>query len=308
MSRNLQQPSVVQASFWSQWTSMFAQQRIAQAQLLIVPPQLPLQPLLDRVLSSLLCLTKEFPCGVCSACSKVLQDNHPDVYYVQPEMAEGQIKIEQIRLLQQIVYQTPQIGMRSIVVINPVDALNTAAASALLKILEEPPPATIFVLLTMQPGLLLPTLWSRCQPYHVVTDVAHSDPLALGQTYAETSVRATLYLQRLTLLDELSLMLDEQLNPCELAERWSSFPLADLLWFLYALTAKLILLCLGNDTLLEDDYRGLKIFSKPWKPEYLFSLLDTIQGIMTSLQRNINLNALLALESVLLDYKKLSTP
>lgn len=303
-ARKLQPPSLMETSFWSQWTSMFTQERIAQAQLLITPPQLHIEPLLDRVLTSLLCVAQDSPCGLCSACSKVLQDIHPDVHYIQPEVAEGQIKIEQIRLLQHTVYQTPQLGMRSVVVLKPVDGLNTAAASALLKILEEPPPATIFVLLTTQPDLLLPTLWSRCQPYRIATDAADHDPLSLGKMYPETSVKAVLYTQRLTLLADLTLMLEGQLNPCELAERWSSFPLADILWFLYAVTAKLIDRGLRDDVLLEADYQDLGIFSKDWAAERLFLQLDAIQDLMSKLQRNINLNPLLALERVLIEWSE----
>jgi DNA polymerase-3 subunit delta' len=168
---------------------------------------------------------------------KILQDTHPDVHIIQPESAAGHIKIDQIRSLQHTVFQTPQLGTRGIVVIHPADALNLAAASALLKTLEEPPATMIFILVTTQPSLLLPTLRSRCQSYRVADVIANWDPLALGQTYPEGSVRVTLYQQRLQLLDDFDAYVQDGITPCTLAERWSDYPLYDIVWFLYALTA-----------------------------------------------------------------------
>lgn len=115
-------------------------------------------------------------CGHCLACGWFLQGNHPDFRSVEPEAlteaeddkpAKGkkpsqEIKIEQIRELAGLVsLSTHRNGMR-VILIHPAEAMNTSAANALLKTLEEPPPQTLIILVTHQAQSLLPTVRSRC--------------------------------------------------------------------------------------------------------------------------------------------------
>lgn len=115
-------------------------------------------------------------CGKCLACGWLAQGNHPDFRSVEPEVlteaeddkpAKGkkpshEIKIEQIRELAGLVsLSTHRNGMR-VILIHPAEAMNTNAANALLKTLEEPPPQTLIMLVTHQAQALLPTVRSRC--------------------------------------------------------------------------------------------------------------------------------------------------
>ena len=121
------------------------------------------------------------PCGRCEACVWFGQGNHPDFRLIQPEALaepaepelssrkrEGesssrQIRIEQIREVQELLaIGTHRRGLR-VVVIRPAEAMNVAAANALLKSLEEPPPSTLFLLVSSAADRLLPTVRSRCQ-------------------------------------------------------------------------------------------------------------------------------------------------
>src|SRR5690606_17341784 len=72
-------------------------------------------------------------------------------------------KVEQVRAIGQFAQQTAHGSASRVVILAPAEALNTAAANSLLKVLEEPPADTYFLLLTHQPGLLMPTVRSRCQ-------------------------------------------------------------------------------------------------------------------------------------------------
>jgi DNA polymerase-3 subunit delta' len=74
----------------------------------------------------------------------------------------GSIKIEQVREAIERTGYRPFEGRRRVVVIDEADALVPQAQNALLKTLEEPPPSSVFVLVTARPDVLLPTVRSRC--------------------------------------------------------------------------------------------------------------------------------------------------
>lgn len=93
---------------------------------------------------------------------KIGRTVHPDFFPVGPGET-GTIKIEAIRALKQAVTLKPAEGEAKVVLIEPAEAMTETAANALLKILEEPPPRTHFILVTSRPLRLLPTIRSRCQ-------------------------------------------------------------------------------------------------------------------------------------------------
>src|SRR5262252_676418 len=118
---------------------------------------------------SLLCESPKpgyLACGTCQACNWFLAGNHPDFRLLVPEsMAveateEGaepgkkrseQIKIEQVRdLADFLAVGTHRAGLR-VILIYPAETMNPNTQNALLKALEEPPPATVFLLVTTQP-------------------------------------------------------------------------------------------------------------------------------------------------------------
>ena len=127
---------------------------------------------------SLLCQQPDksgFACGNCPSCHWFEQGSHPDYRLLQPEALsldgnEGesgkkpskQVSVEQIRDLADLFGMTAHQGGRRVIVIHPAEAMNTSAANALLKNLEEPPPGLLFILVSHKPQQLLPTILSRC--------------------------------------------------------------------------------------------------------------------------------------------------
>lgn len=150
----------------------------------------------EQFAQSLLCETPQsdgHACGTCGSCGWFVQYNHPDYRRVRPEILDGdeagdgdggeaeagdgkktaksakapskEIKIDQIRALAGFMnISTHRQGQR-VVLLYPAEALNTAAANALLKTLEEPPPNTVFLLSSNGLDRLLPTILSRCRKF-----------------------------------------------------------------------------------------------------------------------------------------------
>jgi DNA polymerase-3 subunit delta' len=99
-------------------------------------------------------------CGRCSACTRIARGMHPDVFVVEPGET-GSIKIEQVRDVVDRSSFRPFEGRRRVVIVADADGLVPQAQNALLKTLEEPPPSSVFILLTSHPDALLPTVRSR---------------------------------------------------------------------------------------------------------------------------------------------------
>lgn len=101
------------------------------------------------------------PCGVCRACRKIQNGNHPDLHFIRPDGAE--IKIDQIREMQQQIVFQPLEGPRKIYILANTERLNNSAANAILKTLEEPPTASTLILLTENIETIILTIRSRSQ-------------------------------------------------------------------------------------------------------------------------------------------------
>lgn len=142
------------------------------------------------------CREPDPPCRSCSHCRRIAGYQHPDFFYLMPvphseseterrkiaeEVAEQlrektehphrqpffdrptAIAIDDIRNLKQGLMLQPYEGGRKVVVISQAERMTEEAANAFLKILEEPSPTTVFILLSSRPHALLPTIASRCQ-------------------------------------------------------------------------------------------------------------------------------------------------
>ena len=105
-------------------------------------------------------------CDECSSCRKIASGTHPDITTVSVEEDATQIRIGQIRHVLSLLQLQPLEGRNKVFIIDPADLLNTEAANALLKGLEEPPENSFLVLITVNVHELLLTVRSRCQVYN----------------------------------------------------------------------------------------------------------------------------------------------
>lgn len=101
------------------------------------------------------------PCGVCPSCTAWEHRAHPDFHVLVPEGSS--IRIEQIRAWQPFFNYHPHLGMHQVFLLENPELMTPEAANCLLKSLEEPLPDTVFLLVTEDERMLLPTIVSRCR-------------------------------------------------------------------------------------------------------------------------------------------------
>ena len=128
----------------------------------------------------------------CPSCRQHLAGTYPDLVNVSSE-DKPSISIETIRSVVQSVSLSlyHAAGVR-VIIIDDAHLMTAAAQNALLKVLEEPPAQTMFILVTDQPRALLPTIHSRCAPVYFPS--LASTPIAelLASDYAQTEEAAAL--------------------------------------------------------------------------------------------------------------------
>ena len=120
--------------------------------------------------AALQCTSDGVPgCGECRACTTTMAGTHADVRRIIPEGLS--IGVDEMRNIVQIASRRPGTGRWQIVLIEDADRLTEGAANALLKVVEEPPPSTVFLLCapSVDPEDIAITLRSRCRHVALVT-------------------------------------------------------------------------------------------------------------------------------------------
>jgi len=107
-------------------------------------------------------------CGVCGPCRKVVGGTHPDLRIIAPGRTETgaerrAVAIDQVRDLKREAAYPPYEGKWKIFIVEDTEQMRAEAANSLLKVLEEPPPRIVIILLSESTEALLPTLVSRAQ-------------------------------------------------------------------------------------------------------------------------------------------------
>lgn len=102
-------------------------------------------------------------CGSCADCQLIAAGHHPDLIVLRPDSKSGRlITVAAIRALSERLALRPQRQGRQVALLLPAEAMNEAAANALLKTLEEPSGDAHLLLLSHQPARLPITVLSRC--------------------------------------------------------------------------------------------------------------------------------------------------
>jgi DNA polymerase III subunit delta' len=175
-----------------QWNQVLALgERMPHALLLAGPSGLGKREFAEALAARMLCeraRAAQLACGECASCRLIATDGHPDLLTVRPEALDDDgseaedsdvdeggkaksklIRIAQIRaVIERLGVGSHQGGYR-VVLLYPAEAMQAESANSLLKVLEEPPVKTLFLLISDHPRNLLPTIRSRARmlPFHL---------------------------------------------------------------------------------------------------------------------------------------------
>lgn len=152
------------SSFKEHWQQALFSNRLAHALLVVGPPGVGKVKILQGMAQDLLCPSGPPACGTCPSCHRVLSKTSEGMLWIEPEGA--QVKIDQAREIRDYL-SLQMLGRSRVVVMPEAHRLNTQAANALLKSIEEPPSGTFFLMSTSAIDLLPQTIRSRVQVLRV---------------------------------------------------------------------------------------------------------------------------------------------
>jgi DNA polymerase-3 subunit delta' len=246
--------------------------RLHHALLLAGPPGVGKAAFIEAFTGWLLCERpgSDTACGECRGCRQHAAGSHPDCTVLSPDHEQraalarypGQrcqydskrknpstvISVEQVRELHERLHASSHYGGHKVAVLLPAEALNTAAANALLKTLEEPVPQTLLLLVADAPWRLPATIRSRCQrielalpPSAQASDWLHAQGVAQAdEALAAAAGNPGLALawagqgalaRRTEVRKDLAALAAGRGVPLEVARRWQSDEPAQRLWF-----------------------------------------------------------------------------
>lgn len=287
---------------------MYRQGRIPQAILFYGKEGVGKREMAFELAKAMLCLKKQYPaCDNCHSCKLIkdfflipeeklkvfgesssgkevfvyLQGDHPDFICVKPEKTE--IKVDQIRAVKDFVYIRPALSDRKVILIQDAQTMNPYAQNALLKVLEEPPEDTFFMLISNNLYKILPTIKSRCFLLEV-------PPLTTEELAKKTGINDPTLLE---LADGSLKLLNQIKEKKDLVENALSFLKGDVLT-VYNIANKL------EDLDEEDQRLFLRILAHFVHKKYLAEknesyklILDRLYSTMEYLGRGLNLALLM---------------
>lgn len=318
-----------QSKQWQLIVDLIQQQRMPHATLLRGQKGLGKNLFAHACAKLLLCeQATHNACERCKACLLLRAQTHPDLHYVTLEDESQVIRIEQIRALIDFANQSSQQGRCKVIIIEPADAMNVAAANALLKTLEEAARNTFIILVSHQIHLLPATILSRCQSitfsipemsiakqWLIDQMQIHNNELDALLAIAEGAPLTVIELiNNPALIDERNLFLKtciailmDGVDPIEHAQKCSQLNIQLCLEWLLSLFIDILRIKFAGEKIAIANtkfYSELNNLSKKISLQKLFIIIDRIQENYQQLLHKVNLNSLLLLESLLCDLRE----
>lgn len=300
--------------------------RMRHAHLFAGPRQIGKTTLALAFAAALNCTGDAPPCGRCRACSMIFKRAHPDLTIIEAEQDGGQIKIDQVRALQQTLALRPYEARYRVAILRRFDDARPVAQDALLKTLEEPASNAVLILTADSAERLLPTIISRCQPLNLrplpveevreALEFDYNAPQDIARTLAQLSggrigwaIDAlrdpTLLDQRTAALDALAAVLGENRRArFALAEQLGKdkTDLRALLEAWQAFWRDVLIVAAGSRSVITnyDRHEHITAVAQSVGADGAETALKATRRTLEYLAKNVNVR--LALEVLLLDY------
>jgi DNA polymerase III subunit delta' len=266
-------------------------------------------------------------CEECHSCHMMKAKTHPDLLLIEPEKEGQAIVVDQIREAIKRVNETTSQGGYKVIIITPASAMNTNAANALLKTLEEPTANTLMILIS-DPSLRLPaTVISRCQKI-IFPKASNDDAIAwLSSQMTDAKIDTQQLLQladgapfkalafiktdminlRNEVYHNLYSLTQGQADPLQVASKWQDADQLSLIDLILSWATDLLRFKLSQEKnqILNKDYeKQLTACAQVISVTNLLSYLDYLQQVRTDLVTPINLNKQLVLDDILIRWVK----
>jgi DNA polymerase III subunit delta' len=262
-----------------------------------------------------------FHCGRCESCGLFDAETHPDLIRIEPPEPGKAITIDRIRDLTGSLSLSSQYNRYRIVILRHADRMNTAAANALLKTLEEPGKGTVLILVTARSWILPATIRSRCQrldvpiPDHRLArdwlsrQIPSADAEVLLATAAGAPLRALdmgsggILERRNTVFQWYREIAGRSVDPVQIAENLSAFPLQQGLDWISGWTIDMIRLAMVPSVgfLGNPDFRSaLQAEAQKLDLMELFQFYEHLTQYASTIDSPVNVQ--LALESILIEW------
>lgn len=309
---------------WQQLQSLKQQDRLPHALMLRGISGLGIRKLAQQLAHALLCQSPTesgYACGQCSDCQLIKAKTHPDLHYITVAEDKKQISVDQIRSLVNVCIERPHQGGYRLVVIDPSEAMNLAAANALLKTLEEPGDDTLLILVANASNALPATIRSRCQLMSVEAPteqqgydwIMQHHPNDRDQVLLSLKLSALAPLKAVNFLNSeqihtrtgfmasLARAADQRLEPVNLAATISKHPMQDIISWMYslALDAKKYHQQLPSEKLLNSDQLKLIALLASRPVERLDAWIDRLLESRRLLGTSSNINPQLIAEDLM---------
>jgi DNA polymerase-3 subunit delta' len=298
---------------WKQLCRLQKEKRLPHALLFTGPAGLGKHALAHAFAERVLCLEPQqaaVRCGHCHSCQLMIAQSHPDFCRIQPEQEGQAIKIDHIRDLSEFIQKTAHQGGYRVVIIQPATAMNTYAANALLKTLEEPTPNSLLILIADQKIALPITIVSRCRQLRFsvpsremalqwlhgqnpeiawapILDATQDAPLLALQWQQQG-----IWSQYQNFMRDLSALSQQEAHPLQLAVQWKE---TNMLWVFDMFFQWVIRLMRAQQGIAVDTeplgYHSTSVIN-------LLEFVDYLQQLRMEALGSYNLNQQLLLESL----------
>ncbi|SMF30696.1 DNA polymerase-3 subunit delta' [Alteromonadaceae bacterium Bs31] len=314
-----------QKSVWQSFVGLVNNDTLPHALLISAVEGLGAEKLLAAMAEYLLCQSpmEGLACSSCRACQLLTAGNHPDKFDLVPEEAGKAIKVDQVRQVIDFVAKTSQQGGRKVVFVSPAEAMNINAANSLLKCLEEPAGDTVLLLLSHAAGQLMPTIRSRCTKLSLAAPSAKDSVEWLTEQGIDNSERllqeagmapvkvlewwnSEHFKQREQMFQQWRELTEGRASLTALAASWGKQDLTEVLDALLAWLDALIrdksgiAQRFGLEAEAESAYIGL---TQAIPLTHIYRYRDVVLRRKAQVLSRLNLNASLALEELLLDWR-----